>query len=80
MKDTEVLDKEQAVLDEYENNVDNLIERLEDLVVTTKPVRPHTSTDYLEIASALMTNQCLFLLPFLVSMRVTNVHTTPVRA
>ena len=55
--DTEVLAKEQKVLHDHENKVEDLIERLEDLVATTEPVSPHTSTDHREAASGLMRNQ-----------------------
>ena len=43
MEGTEVLVKEQKVLDDHENKVDDLIARLEDLVATSEPVMPHAS-------------------------------------
>ena len=44
MDDTDlVLAEEQAVLDDHENKVEDMIKRLEDLVVTTEPVTHHAS-------------------------------------
>ena len=57
MDDMEVLTEEQKVLDDHEIKVEDLIGRLEDLVVTTEPVRPHAATDHREAASGLMRNQ-----------------------
>ena len=56
MDDTEVLAKEQEVLDDHKNKVEDLIEHLEDLL-TTEPVRPYASTDHREDASGSMRNQ-----------------------
>ena len=57
LDDTEVFAEEQKVLDDHENKVEHLIGRLEDLVATTRPVRPHASTDRREAASGSMGNQ-----------------------
>ena len=48
------------IFDEHVNRVSDLIEKLEkleDLVATTEPVRPHASTDHREDASRSMRNQ-----------------------
>ena len=56
-EDQAALDSEEKVFDEHVNRVTDIIERLEkleDLVVTTEPVRPHASTDHREAASVSM--------------------------
>ena len=62
-EDPAALDSEEKVFDGDVNCVSDLIEKLEkleDLVATTEPVRPHASTDHREAASGLMRNQkCL---------------------
>ena len=57
MDDKEVLAEEQKVLDDHENKVKDLIRRLEDLVATPEPVRPHASDDYQEAVSRSIRNQ-----------------------
>ena len=43
IEDQDRLTEEQAVLDYHEDNVEDLMERKEDLVETTETVMPHTS-------------------------------------
>ena len=43
IEDQDKLTKEQAFLDDHEDKVEHLMEHLEDLVVSTEPVMPHTS-------------------------------------
>ena len=43
IEDRDKLTEEQAVLDDREDKVKDLMEHLEDLVVTTEPEIPHTS-------------------------------------
>ena len=50
------LDSEEKIFDEHVNRVSD-IEKLEDLVATIEPVRPHASTDHWEDASGSMRNQ-----------------------
>ena len=59
-EDQAALNSEEIGFDEHVNCVSDLIEkleRLEDLIATTEPVRPHASTDYREAASGSMRNQ-----------------------
>ena len=59
-EDQTTLDAEEKVFDEHVNRVSDIMERLEkleDLGVTTEPLRPHVSTDPKEAASGLMRNQ-----------------------
>ena len=59
-EDQTALDSEEKVFDEHVNRVSDIMERLEkleELVVTTEPVRPHASTDRREAASGSMRNQ-----------------------
>ena len=43
IEDANKLAKEQAVLDDHKDKVEDMTERLEDLLKTTKPVMPHAS-------------------------------------
>ena len=48
-EDQAALDSEEKVFDEHVNRISDIIERLEkleDLVATTEPVRPHASNDH----------------------------------
>ena len=59
-EDQTALDSEEKVFDEHVNRVSDIMERLEkleELVATTEPVRPHASTDHREAASGSMRNQ-----------------------
>ena len=59
-EDQTTLDAEEKVFDEHVNRVSDIMERLEkveDLGVTTEPLRPHVSTDPKEAASGLVRNQ-----------------------
>ena len=59
-EDQAALDLVVKVFDDHVNRVSDIIEgleKLEELVATTEPVRPHTSTDHREAASGSMRNQ-----------------------
>ena len=59
-EDQTALDAEEKVFDEHVNRVSDIMERLEKLeepVATTEPMRPHASTDPKEAASWSMRNQ-----------------------
>ena len=45
----EKLTEEQVVLEDHEDKVEELMECLEDLVVTTEPVMPHTHSAWVII-------------------------------
>ena len=56
LEDAEVLAEEQAVLDQHEDKVEDLIGRLEDLATTTELLRPH-AYDEREATSGLLKNE-----------------------